>query len=466
VTVGPTEAGTASDLNPHPAPRPSQNARQLWLEVPDLLVAVIPLALTVLLLISGFTPILNTLSDPNTSWTGFPYQALVNRLSSYALAVQTPGTPPATLVRLREEALSSLRNRGEYVDLNAVEAIGTARLSRVEALFTAQLPGQNPAPGQNQTPGQRLSAIQEAARLNGQAHERVHQVQRRHASQLERLQLVLLLAAALSGLLSAALILRSLKLWRNERRALDNQRELLSLASHELRRPLQALLLATDLLRTAGSPEDRLLYLGVVENSAAQLASRADLGQLEALYGPVSPTSEVAQSEGASSRPSGSGPAPSGPMLDWQRVELAALLNSFEGPRTQVQVPTPPVWVRADPARLRQIVENLHENALRYSAGPVLLRLDVSAQRPELRVQDSGPGIDPADVERLFLPRERGPQAHQVPGSGLGLTVARRLAQAHGADLTLEAASGGGTIAVLRLAPQPAGEAGQSGDQG
>jgi signal transduction histidine kinase len=443
-------------------PRPSQNARQLWLEVPDLLVAVLPLALTVLLLISGFTPILKTLSDPNTSWTGFPYQALVNRLSSYALAAQTPGTPPATLVRLREEALSSLRNRGEYVDLNAVEAIGAARLSRVEALFTAQIPGQQA----------RLSAIQEAARLNGQAHERVHQVQRKHASQLERLQLVLLLAAALSGLLSAALILRSLRLWRNEKRALDNQRELLSLASHELRRPLQALLLATDLLRSAGSPEDRLLYLGVVENSAAQLASRADLGQLEALYGPVSARSEGAQSQGANDSTSGSGgpaqsgPAYSGPVLDWQRLDLAALLSGFEGARTQLQVPARPVWVRGDPARLRQIIENLHENALRYSAGPVLLRLDVSGQRPELRVQDSGPGIDPGDVERLFLPRERGAQVQQVPGSGLGLTIARRLAQAHGADLTLESASGSGTIAVLRLAPQLAEEPVQSRDQG
>lgn len=439
-------------------PERRHKARQVWLEVPDLLVAVIPLTLTVLLLISGFTPILKTLSDPNTSWTGFPYQALVNRLSSYALAARTPGTPPATLRRLREEALSSLGNRHEYADLEAVEAIGTARLGEVLALFAR---AQSGAGGQAL-----LDAIQAAARLNEQAHERVHQVQRQHASQLERLQLVLLLAAALSGVLSAALILRSLRLWRSERRALDNQRELLSLASHELRRPLQSLLLATDLLRRAGSPEDRQLYLGLVETSAAQLASRADLGQLEALYGALPAGAGEARPGAPGVLRSSGEPAADGPTLDWQRLDLAALLRDFGGPRTRVRAPDHPVWVRGDAARLRQIIENLHENALKYSAGLVVLSLDAEGQRPEVRVQDSGPGIDPADVERLFLPRERGECAPQVPGSGLGLTVARRLAEAHGAELILRPAGAGdaaigssgspGTVAVLRLAPQAA----------
>ena len=279
-------------------------------------------------------------------------------------------------------------------------------------------------------------------------YQRIHQIQQQHAEQLERLRLVLLLAAALSGLLSAALIWRSLRLWRAERQILDGQRELLSLASHELRRPLQSLLLATDLLRNAQSPEDRLRYLSVVENSASQLASRANLEQLAEMYQRV--------------------------QLDWQPVDLTELLLHFQGPRTEVKLLSPqpsgqqpssqPLMALADPARLRQIIENLHENALRYSAGTVYLSLSAQGDQPEIRVRDSGPGIDPGEVERLFLPRERGSASRGSagqepagqpggghPGKGLGLTIARRLAQAHGADLSLQAAPGGGTLAVLRL---------------
>ena len=288
-----------------PAGRPARVWQQVWQETPDLLVAVLPLALTVLLLISGFTPILRTLSDPNTTWTGFAYQALLNRLSAYALALQTPATPPATLGHLREQARSSLGNPAEYVDLGVVERIGGARLSRARELFDR---AGGAASLEARQAGYAL-AIREAAALNEQAHERIHQVQAIHAQQLQRLRLVLLLAAALSGLLSTALIWRSLRLWRRERQMLDGQRELLSLASHELRRPLQSLLLATDLLRSAQTPEDRLRYLGVVESSAGLLASRANLEHLDLMYGRI--------------------------QIDWRSVDLARLLLEFRGPRTE-----------------------------------------------------------------------------------------------------------------------------------
>gem|GEM_PF-2007326 len=401
-------------------------ASDSWRAASDLLVAAIPLALTVLLLISGFTPILRTLSDPYTTWTGFSYQALLNKVMNYALAVQENAASPTALARLREQTLSSLDNTLEYTDLRQVERIGPARLSRAAELFRAA--DREPSVALKQA--RFMLAIQEVQRLNEQAHERIHDIQDLHSRQLERLRLVLLLAAALSGLLSAALIWRSLRLWRAERQRLDGQRELLSLASHELRRPLQSLLLATDLLRVAQNAEDRLRYLGVVESSAGLLASRANLEHLETMYGEVH--------------------------LDWQPVDLVPLLREFEGPRTEVQVQVSSLTVAADAARLRQIIENLHENALRYSPGTVLVGLQLSDGRPEVWVRDNGPGIDPADVERLFLPRERSADTQVQPsapgqGLGLGLTIARRLAEAHGADLTLTKAAGGGTLAVLRL---------------
>ncbi|WP_407569312.1 sensor histidine kinase [Deinococcus altitudinis] len=421
-------------------PQPVGAASSSWHDTSDLLVAVIPLALTVLLLISGFTPILRTLSDPYTTWTGFSYQALLNKVMNYTLALEKGDSPASTLNRMHDQTLASFENTQEYADLVQVERIGPARLSRAAELFRAA----DRAPSERVRQARLTLAIHEAQMLNEQAHERIHEIQTLHSDQLERLRLVLLLAAALSGLLSAALIWRSLRLWRAERRRLEGQNELLSLASHELRRPLQALLLATDLLRGAQTPEDRLRYLGVVESSASQLASRANLEQLTEMY--------------------------QGVQLDWQPVELDTLLLQFQGPRTEVQLPPErrqagghagslPLTAQADPARLRQIIENLHENALRYSAGTVYLGLSAQGDRPEIWVRDSGPGIDPGEVERLFLPRERGsagqnaavPDGGGHPGQGLGLTIARRLAQAHGADLSLQAAPGGGTLAVLRL---------------
>ncbi|WP_189093376.1 sensor histidine kinase [Deinococcus ruber] len=383
----------------------------------DPLVAVIPLLLTVVLLVSGFTPILRTLSDPNASWTGFAYQALLDKITGYALAISNSATSPAQLTILREQALSSANNSAEFPDLAAVESIGEARLSRVSVLFQAAL-----LPGQQRRLG---AAIREAALLNEQSHERIHIIQNKHAQQLELLRAVLLLAAALSGVLSTGMIWRSLILWRREKQALALQRELLSLASHELRRPLQSLLIATDLLRTARTPEDRLHFLGVVEDSAAQLATRADLERLADMYDHV--------------------------QLRRQPIDLGALLASFSARRVSFTPPAAPLVWSADPDKLRQIIENLVENALRYSPGQVMLSMQAT-ELPEIWVQDSGQGIQSSDVERLFQPGQRGEGSEvAASGRGLGLTVARKLARAHGGDLLLEPAPSGGTRAVLRL---------------
>ncbi|WP_188964600.1 sensor histidine kinase [Deinococcus aquiradiocola] len=368
---------------------------------------------------SGFTPILRVLTDPNVSWTGFSYQGLINKIVAYTLADLDSATPPAKLQRLGDQALSSLENAAEFPDLREVEAEGDARLATVLRLFRQAL---NAADASRRHQFLRAT-LNEAAYLNTQSHDWIHVIQAAHAAQLVRLRAVLLFAALLSGVLSAVLILRALRLWRQQKSAFDGQQELLSLASHELRRPLQALLIAADLLPEA-SAEERLRLLRVVEENALQVASRADLQRLDAMYSKVE--------------------------LEWEAVCVGALLLSFAGPRTHVEVPAEEVQVSADPRRLRQVIENLHENALRYSSGPVTLRCVPGDGWVEVQVQDEGEGIDPGEVERLFRPRERG-RGQGRPGEGLGLTVARRLADAHGAQLELLGAPGGGTLAVLRL---------------
>lgn len=92
--------------------------------------------------------------------------------------------------------------------------------------------------------------------------------------------------------------------------------------------------------------------------------------------------------------------------------------------------------VFADPRRTRQIVRNLVSNALRYGGERVVVRMERSGDRVELRVCDSGDPIPPEDVERIFKPFERGRGSEHPTSVGLGLSVGRRLARLMDGDLT------------------------------
>jgi signal transduction histidine kinase len=102
-----------------------------------------------------------------------------------------------------------------------------------------------------------------------------------------------------------------------------------------------------------------------------------------------------------------------------------------------------------------EIVQNLLENAQRYAPGPVVVRARRSGDHVVLRVDDRGPGIDPAERERVFERATRGQAALGTSGSGLGLYVARRLAREHGGDLVVERRPGGGASFMLMLPAVP-----------
>ncbi|PZS02668.1 MAG: hypothetical protein DLM69_03795 [Candidatus Chloroheliales bacterium] len=111
------------------------------------------------------------------------------------------------------------------------------------------------------------------------------------------------------------------------------------------------------------------------------------------------------------------------------------------------------VTVNADPDRVKQILINLLDNALKFT--PPGGCITISVQREDsvalVRVADSGPGITSTQREAAFLPYERGATARSTPGLGLGLSIARRLAEAHGGSLSLESNQPHGTVAVLCL---------------
>jgi len=128
--------------------------------------------------------------------------------------------------------------------------------------------------------------------------------------------------------------------------------------------------------------------------------------------------------------------------MQWPRERLQASGTSID------------LEIRVDPSQLRQIVWNLCENALKHGAqegsGQVVElrygRLNPAA-RPFLEIADRGPGVSPEHVERIFEPFFSGGR-----GTGLGLFLARELAQANGATLLYEARQGGGSIFRLVFA--------------
>jgi signal transduction histidine kinase len=109
--------------------------------------------------------------------------------------------------------------------------------------------------------------------------------------------------------------------------------------------------------------------------------------------------------------------------------------------------------ILAQPQAIRRCLANLLENARRYGGADIDLQVKDAGDAVEIRVEDRGPGIPAADIERVFEPyvRLEASRARHTGGTGLGLAIARAIARANGGDIVLEARAGGGLAAVLHL---------------
>lgn len=114
-----------------------------------------------------------------------------------------------------------------------------------------------------------------------------------------------------------------------------------------------------------------------------------------------------------------------------------------------------PAYVYTDEKRLRQILINLLSNAVKFTdAGEVTLRVRYRNQIAVFEITDTGIGIKPEDIERVFLPFERaqGPSERQgAPGTGLGLTITKLLVEIMGGELLISSTPGAGTTFTVRL---------------
>ncbi|MBL7257886.1 DUF4118 domain-containing protein [Actinoplanes sp. LDG1-01] len=204
---------------------------------------------------------------------------------------------------------------------------------------------------------------------------------------------------------------------------------LLAAVSHDLRTPLAAAKAAVGSLRSEDvhfDEDDRRELLETADVSldrlAALLANLLDLSRLRAGALAVHPV-DIDLEDVVS------------PALDELGCEIPVRLSGEA--------------VRADPGLLQRVLVNIVGNAVRY--GPAEITAGAAGDHVELRVVDHGPGIPPADRDRVFQPFQRLGDHDNHTGVGLGLALSRGLTEAMAGTLTPEDTPGGGLTMVLRL---------------
>jgi signal transduction histidine kinase len=254
------------------------------------------------------------------------------------------------------------------------------------------------------------------------------------------------IADLLGGIVEKGRIQKEAEARAAELKAIDEARaELIAMVTHELRTPLAVVRAYTDLLAEEPELEGRESrdldrrnrragwYRATMEQ-VARLDRLVDSILASVRVGPEPPADLVPTDVG---RVVGETAAELAPLLGRHRLELR------EGIR---------LFALTDPARLRQILEHLVENAVKYAPPDTTITLDWRMAEGGIRigVADQGPGIPEEWRERIFEPYARR-ETNTARGSGIGLYAARRLSESIGARLWCEPADGQGARFVIAL---------------
>ncbi|GGK38780.1 hypothetical protein GCM10010124_34490 [Pilimelia terevasa] len=232
----------------------------------------------------------------------------------------------------------------------------------------------------------------------------------------------------------------------------------LAAMSHELRTPLNAIIGFSDMIKSdlnrsgPGTDNQHAAWVGHILTSGRHLLglinnlldlAKVEAGGLDLHRSPVRLDDSIGQLVDSLH-----------PLADRAGVTLHADLD--------------PVRALVDPLRLRQIAENLLSNAIKFTpeGGEVRVAARVRGSDVLLEVSDTGVGIAPADADRIFTEFvQAGAAGQRAGGTGLGLALVRRIAHAHGGDITLRSTPGVGSVFTVQLPdarlplapPEPAG---------
>jgi two-component system sensor histidine kinase MprB len=213
--------------------------------------------------------------------------------------------------------------------------------------------------------------------------------------------------------------------------SLRSQRQLVADASHELRTPLTSLRTNLELLERGqpADPVERQQLLGDL------------VSQIERLTTLVGDLIEVARDEET--------PMPFEELRLDELVQEVVDDVSFRYPKVHFNVAASPSTINGVKVRVARAITNLLDNAAKYS--PAGATVDVAVANGEISVRDHGPGVSAEDATRVFDRFWRSNDARHLPGSGLGLSIVKDVAESHGGSVTLERPIDGGGGARFRL---------------
>lgn len=250
--------------------------------------------------------------------------------------------------------------------------------------------------------------------------------------------LLLVVAIAIGGSLIATDIRRQVRLAQQKTDFVSN-------VSHELKTPLTSIRMFADLLAEGRvtEPDRQMTYLKIISAESARLTrlinnvldfARQERGQSKNERHPCD-------------------------LVETARDVVETCLPHLEasGQNLSCEIEAETLPLVGDRDALAQIILNLISNAEKYGGGEILVRM----RRQEtptgpmgcVDVLDRGPGIPPKQVDMIFQPFHRldDSLANGIPGSGLGLTLSRRMARAHGGDVTYSPRAGGGSCFTLAV---------------
>jgi signal transduction histidine kinase/CHASE3 domain sensor protein len=245
---------------------------------------------------------------------------------------------------------------------------------------------------------------------------------------------------ASGALVGRIIVVRGVTAEREAERLKD---DFVATVSHELRTPLTSIRGYLELVLDGEAGElneDQARFLAIAQRNADQLlrlvgdllfVARVDVGKLALEHGEV----DLAA-------------------VAFEAVEAARPLADARGSTLHLAVePMPRLW--GDQARLAQLLDNLISNAIKFSGERG--RVEVTTERVNgnatISVSDNGIGIPTHEVERLFdrFFRSSSARSQAIPGTGLGLTIARAIVEGHGGSITIESHEGVGTTFRVEL---------------